>query len=337
MKKERRTFFIAFTLVLILVTVIVPVLASRAQAVSAQIKLNFVSFISTTNVEFIDFKELFIDRVNQRAKGDLIINVRGATEVIAPFDLGLAVHKGTIDMALVPSTFFDSLVPGAIAVIYYKISPDEERKSGAEDYLRQMCAKKGIYYLGRTEPTEVPYFYLFLNKLAQKLEDFRGLKLGGAAGFHDFYRALGASPVMVPSPELYTAMERNVVDGLSTSLHLWVGYGGHEVTKYMIDHPFYQSPTVVIMNLGKWNGLPKHLQRLLTDCLVEHQKGYSARSDAEWVKEKQKMREAGVKFITFSPDVAKQFIEIGYDAGWRGAEKKYPGEDIPRLRKLTAK
>lgn len=51
-------------------------------------------------------KENFIDKVNERAKGELAIKVRGGPEVIGSLDLGLALHKGTIQMFAIPTEFF---------------------------------------------------------------------------------------------------------------------------------------------------------------------------------------------------------------------------------------
>src|SRR4030042_6787293 len=77
------------------------------------IPLNYVSFIPVTNYEFARSKPLFIDRVNEKAKGELIINVRGGPEIIPAYDLAFAAQKGTIDMTMIPTGFLENLVPGA--------------------------------------------------------------------------------------------------------------------------------------------------------------------------------------------------------------------------------
>ncbi len=66
--------------------------------------------------------------------------------------------------------------------------------------------------------------------------------------------------------EVYTAVERGVVDGFALStVGMIVDAGLYEVTKYTIDHPFLNTNFVVIMNLDSWNRIPKNLQDLLRE------------------------------------------------------------------------
>ena len=92
-------------LVLAYALVMAPVPAG-AQAAKA-ITLNFVSFAPAANVvEFQHIKKELFDKINQDAKGRLIINVKGGPEVIPPFNLGAAVKNGTIDMACYSQCLF---------------------------------------------------------------------------------------------------------------------------------------------------------------------------------------------------------------------------------------
>jgi TRAP-type C4-dicarboxylate transport system substrate-binding protein len=217
-----------------------------------------------------------------------------------------------------------------------RITIEEEKKTGAFDFIQEMHKKAGIYFVGRQQPAEQDFFYMFLKKRVQKLEDFSGLKLGGSLAFHAFYRSLGASVVTLPIPEYYPAMERGVVDGISTSLHVWVHFGGAKVTKCMIAHPFYKCTATVIANLENWNRIPKHLQELITDCLSEAHKEWPKWEAPAYEKEKQQMRDGGTEIVTLPPDDAKRFVDLAYDSGWKDEEKKF-GKTITELKKLTTK
>ena len=93
---------IAMVTVLALTFIILPLAGSNARAADP-ITLSLVSFVPLTDkVEFQSGKRMFIDRVNERSKGELIIKVKGGPEVIKPFDLGVSVQRGGIDMAIVP-------------------------------------------------------------------------------------------------------------------------------------------------------------------------------------------------------------------------------------------
>ncbi len=86
-------------------------LAGSASA-SEPVKLNFVSFVPLSNaIEFKQIKKRFIDKINAQAQGELAINVRGGPESIPPFNLGVSVQRGVIDMATIPTAYFEALVP----------------------------------------------------------------------------------------------------------------------------------------------------------------------------------------------------------------------------------
>lgn len=312
-----------------------PVVSSFAKP-AKPITLNYVSFMPLTNFEFTEFKRLFIDRVNEKAKGELIINVRGGPEVIPGYDLGVAVQKGTIDMTMIPTGFFETLVPGADATRLSELTPFEERETGAYDYILEQYKKAGLYYLGRQQYQHKRFFYLFLKKRCEKPEDFVGLKIGSSPSFHAFYRGIGGIVTRVAMPEYYSALERGVIDGFGTSLFFWAGAGIQEVTKYCIDHPFYTPTPAVAVNLNSWNRVPKHMQKLLTNSLLESLKAWPDVAAKKIEEDKEKGRKAGVEFYTLSPDVAKWYIKTAYDEAWKDEERKAP-EVARRLRKLLTK
>ena len=335
MKKEK--FLVATATVLLLTLVFITFPAVNGFAKPAKpITLNYVSFIPVANFEFAEFRRVFIDKVNEKAKGELIINVRGGPEVIPAYDLGMAVQKGTIDMSMIPTGFFETMVPGADATRLSELTPFEERKNGAYDYILEQYKKAGLYYLGRQQHQHTPFFYLFLNKRCEKPEDFVGLKIGSSPSFHAFYRGLGGIVTRVAMPEYYSGLERGVIDGLGTSLFNWAGAGIQEVTKYCIDHPFYTPTPAVAVNLDSWNRLPKHLQNLMTESLLESLRAWPALAAKKIEEDKQKGRKAGVEFITLSPDVAKWYLKTAYDEAWKEEEKKAP-EVARKLRELLTK
>ena len=102
----------------------------------------------------------------------------------------------------------------------------------------------------------------------------------------------------------------------------------------MIDHSFYTSTNTTIINLDKWNSLPKNLQELLTRIIVETEPKM-----VEWLKEdevveRQKMKDKGVEFIKFSPADAKWYVDSAFEALWEYTIDKVP--ETAGLRPLIA-
>ena len=103
------------------------------------------------------------------------------------------------------------------------------------------------------------------NKEVKTLDDFKGMKIASVSAMHSkTYKALGASPVFMIEPEIYTALERGMVDA---RFHNWEGvfvWKSAEVTKYRIkDIKINTMPNVVIMNKDVWNSLPDDIKTII--------------------------------------------------------------------------
>jgi TRAP-type C4-dicarboxylate transport system substrate-binding protein len=334
---EMKKFFGPIALFILTITfVIIPVFGGLANA--EPITLKFVSFVPLANkVEFKQIKKAFIDKVNERAKGELVIKVRGGPESIPPFNLGVSVQKGIIDIATIPTAFFDALVPGANETCLSDYTAMEERENGIYEYIRDMYKKAGLYYLGRGGATEPGFFFMFLRKRAEKPEDFKGLKLGGSSAFHGFYQELGASVSLLAIPQYHSAMERGVVDGVVTAPSVGMQFGINEVSKYLIIPSVYRGTVALPINIKTWNRIPKHLQDLLTECMIEFEKGFSSFELAEREADVKRIEKSGVKLIRLEPQVAKWFVNAANEGAWKYAQKRFPGDVIPKLRERITK
>jgi len=304
-------------------------------------KLTFVSFVPLSNrVEYQFFKANFIDKVNKKAKGRLVIDVKGGPEVIRPFDLGVSVQKGIIDMATIPLAFFDSLIPAASIIHLSDYTAIEERQNGIYNEVQKIFERAGLFYLGRGEATEKGYFVMFLRKKAERPADFGQLKLGGSTSFHGWYKRLGATAVTLAIPEYNTALERGVVDGLVTSPYVAFQYGLHEVSKYMILPGAYRSTVVVPVNLHKWNSLPKDLQQLLLYMMVEFEKKYSEFELAERKKTYESMeKKASLRIIQLKAKIAQWYLKAAEEGAMAYVKSRFPKhvEEIMYIKKLITK
>lgn len=303
-----------------------------------QIELGWVSIVSKeNNAEMQAFDRAFIQRVNEKAKGELFIKYRGGPETIPAFDQGKAVQKGVVDIANVACGFYEPIAPGVGGAMLTQVSLEEERKpGGGYDFLNELHKKGGLFYLGRGTPAD-EYFALVLRKKVMKQQDFAGLRIGTATVARACTEAWGATVVSVSMDEYYTAMEHNLVDGLSSApLTLLVSAGIYEVTKYVVDHGYYQATLAVIMNLDKWNKLPKHLQNLMMECMIQSEKEMRAYYANLKAQAKEKMVKSGIEFYKFPPDMAKWFLDTAYNAAWEYQMKRYP-EVTPKLRQMISR
>ncbi|WP_394213795.1 TRAP transporter substrate-binding protein [Psychrobacter piscatorii] len=104
------------------------------------------------------------------------------------------------------------------------------------------------------------------NKLIRTPEDMRGMRIrrpSAVAG--DIIESMGASPVGLPANDIYTSLQRGVVDGLSFPWEAMETFKLNELTKYHTNMPFYSSALMVTMNKAKYEGLPEDLKQVIDD------------------------------------------------------------------------
>ena len=321
------------TVILLLVLSLTLGLLSKKEVMAKDpIVLNLVTFTNLKSYEFNLWKPLFVDKVNERAKGELVIKVRGGAEVIPMPDQSKAVKRGTVDIGMGPTAFLKSIVPGADCARLSKMDQKDERASGAFEYLRSLYKKGGLYYLGRAWPLSHNFFYIFTNKKMMKPEDFKGVKMGSSPSFVAFFKGLGSAPVVLPIPEYYPAMERGVIDANVSSITIFIAIGLYQKTKYVIDHPFYRNPSPLIVNLDKWNSIPPHLQKIMEDTALELETTWEPVDKKAVDSMRKKAVDAGVEFYKLPPDVEKWFMNTAYDAAWEDDARLYPPEIVNKLK-----
>ncbi len=106
----------------------------------------------------------------------------------------------------------------------------------------------------------------------RNLEELKGVPLRASGGAAQILKAWGATRVGMPMPETPEALQKGVVKGLFSSLEVMKDFKFAELCKYvtMTETPVY--PFAVVMNMDKWNSLPKDVQKVFDDLRVEQAK-----------------------------------------------------------------
>jgi TRAP-type C4-dicarboxylate transport system substrate-binding protein len=280
-----------------------------------------------------------MEKFNTRAKGEAVIKYLGGPEVFSGPDQAMAVKQGVVEMSQCIASYYSGLVPLANCFHLSRLTPAEERKNGAFAYLREMHLKADLQYLGRADscPPDSHFFWIWTVPEVRTPKDFKGLRIGcPTPAANEFIKALGAVPKMIPIPEAYTAVQRKVIDGWWITFEDVVTSGLYEILPFCIDHPWYNDNETFIMNTKFWNKLPKHLQDLLVQCIIEVEDSWYFQVEEHWAKDRQAMLKAGMKFIKFSPSDAQWYVNTAYDSAWAEQIRKFPNE-APKLRQLFSK
>lgn len=107
--------------------------------------------------------------------------------------------------------------------------------------------------------------------------DLKGMEIRTVGPSGDSIKLLGGVPVAMPMPDSYMALEKGVVKGILCPLDPLQAFKLAEVTKYSTLTSFlYNSTFFYLMNLNKWNSLPKDVQsaidKVAQDFALEHGK-----------------------------------------------------------------
>jgi TRAP-type mannitol/chloroaromatic compound transport system substrate-binding protein len=252
-------------------------------------------------------EERFIKRVEEVTNGRLKIKLFTPGQLVPTNQMLEAVQKGMFeitkqysgyDIGRLPHTAFTSslpcgfLEPWQMEVWFWK--------KGVIDMLREKYASLGVYYLGPTVYSEEPIH----SKIPMRtIEDMKGKKgrFVGAAG--QFMNALGARVTPLATAEVYSALERGVIDfadrgGLAANYDI----GIYEVAKYIVLPGIHQPVTATYygVNLKAWNKLPKDIQAQL-QCAAREAAADMFQTDLSDGKEAiQKYKKKGVEIIYLS-------------------------------------
>lgn len=282
--------------------------------------------------EYVDF----LERINKRAKGELVIDFKGGAEVMPPFNQFTSMKSGVIHMSWLFSGAYQGLIPEIISFPCSELTRAEERERGYHDYMIELHKKRGMYYIGRLGGDG--FAWMSKKKVTNPRTDFKGMKFATIGTmWNTFALKLGIKPAFIMPNEIYTALERGVVDGAGAAVWGAAPYRWGEVCKYYIDHPFWQTGgSTSLMRLETWNSLPKHLQDLIIDEQISTEKMLEKFFAEKVIDERKSLKDQGVEFIKFSPEDAKWYVEMSNLAKWEEVKKSAPNS-YEKIRKMLIK
>jgi TRAP-type transport system periplasmic protein len=277
--------------------------------------------------------ERFIDKVNADGKGVIQINYVGGPKAMPPFEVGNALKGGVVDIANVTGAFYTNVMPEADAWKLTERPMRELRANGGFDYMAKLYDQKMNAIVLARHIDNNP-FHVYLTKPINS-PDLTGLKLRITPVYRDFFQAMGATVVQTAPGEVYTALERGVVDGYGWPITGIFDLGWHEKTKFRVDPGFYSAEVSILINKATWAKLTDQQKRILTDAgtWIEAQADEVPRENEADIA---KQAAAGIKVITFSPEQAAAYRQKAYEAGWAGVIKQSP-EHGPKLKEFFAK
>jgi TRAP-type C4-dicarboxylate transport system substrate-binding protein len=273
--------------------------------------------------------------VKEKSKGMLEITWGGGPEAIPTFQLVEAIRNGVVDLAWTAHTFNVSQVPVVEGAKLSRLSPSDERKRGVFDfYQKAYQGKLNAYYLGRGTPGLT--YNLYTTVPVKAIADFKGLTIRVTPAYKAFVEALGAAPVTTDPGEVFNALQRKMVQGYGWPSLGISDFGWDEVTKFVINPPFYQVDVAMLVHINAWNKLSKDLQDVLNASTQEMEREALDHFMKLISQDREKIKKKGVQEANLPKEESEKYLQIAYEAAWKEVLKKDP-QSGAQLRDLLGK
>lgn len=297
--------------------------AVAPQAAAQEAKLRAGFFIPAPKEPFRIAFMNWIDMINKEGKGILQISQVVGPAAVPGGQWCNFVKAGTLQMVGIPPSYCSNLVPGFEALDAANIPPAKQRQTGVYHFIRNLTATRANAYMLAQYGYGVHY-NIYLNKKIVTLADFKGLRFRTNPAYTPLYDALGISGVQMPNGEIYTAMERGVINGYALPPTLIVPFGLNKVTKYRFDPGFYNPTVVVLVNQRTWNTLNDKQKDFMEKMGLNLETDVNNALNAKVDGILKGMVKAGVEPTAPSKEVQEKFIETAYSAMWATLMKRAP-------------
>lgn len=306
------------------------------QATAAEVTLKAVTGLQQSNPIAKSFLENYVAVVNKRGKGVVQIKYLGGQDVVPPRKAASAVKRGQFDMLHSPTAYYIGTVPEGYGLLASNQKPSALRKNGGFAILKEVYRKKaGAELIAWGESKTAYNTYLAVEPKFDKdgVPDLTGIKMRATGTYRPLFRALGASTINMKSSEIYTGLQRGVVKGFGWPNVGVVSLGLHKIVKYRIDPSYYQTNTVITMNVDSWKSLSDQAKGVLNAVAKEYEKVSNEYMERIRAEEDKVVRKAGVKVITLKGDAARKYLSIAHGEIWKELDKRseYAAKLRPKL------
>ena len=284
-------------------------------------------------------KAFFSTFMDVMKKDESLVKLKyiGGPEVTPNRKQGAALKRGLIDIIMSPTTYYANMAPEARLTGISNVSPQEWRKNGGFDLMAKVWADKlNAVILGWGNYYGYNQFYIWLKDEPKPSKvtglDLKGQKMRTTALYTPFFRAMGATTKNISPAEVYTALERGVVDGLAWPEGGVAFRGWQRFIKYRVGPGFFRSTTMATMNKDKFDKLSKEAQAQLLAAGLNYENTSGALLKKLAATDNAKIFKDGVKDYTLPGEYGQAFTRTILNANWGDAEKRKYSVDFKLLK-----
>ncbi|MFO7984367.1 MAG: TRAP transporter substrate-binding protein DctP [Desulfatiglandaceae bacterium] len=283
--------------------------------------------------------DAFAQYVKEKTDGQIIVSVHPMGQLGSERSMAEQVQMGTLEMASVTTAVMQNYVPQTAVMdlpfiwpnrkVAYAVLDDPAWQETFFSYL----PKKGFIGIGWTENE-----FRDINNTKRAVhvpEDLKGLKIRvmNSPVYMDTFKQLGTSPVGIPFPEVYNALQQGVIDAQENPLLTSILIKCTEVAKHVTKTRHALTECIVIVNPDFWNKLTPEQQQIFRDGAKhgiqvnrEVNEQISKNLPRYDISIQEYCDKNGVQVVTLTPEERKAFVEAVQPV-WE-KYRKIVGEDL---------
>lgn len=257
-----------------------------------------------------------------------------------------AVRDNTSEMSLISPGYYQAELPVTRGLEwYFRMSRSDALQLACRDVyeqfepLRQEWEQrhraKVMYW------TNWNYAPMITREPINSLEDLKGKRIRGYGVASDVIERLGGTAVPMAAPEVYTALERGVLDGVyGFDFITAVAYKLHEIAPHFTDiGDGPHAPSTTVMNMGVWESMPADIQQVCNEIVDEiYDTKYAEIVENHMAEYVQTALNEGVKFNVLSDEqklAAKDIVQPAQVESWKKNVAAPAGIDGDAMQKIV--
>jgi TRAP-type C4-dicarboxylate transport system substrate-binding protein len=206
----------------------------------------------------------FIDNINEKSGGRLAFTDFGGSEVAPAFEQMRPLLANQFQALYTHASYIQEFTAIGTSGDFVIGDWDTRESCGLIEATQEAFAGRlqGAHWTG---PNIGAGYKIYL-KDEIKTPTLEGLKIRDSGLYGPFIKKLGGIPTRIPFPEIYTALEKGIIDGAayaSTGAHRGSWYN---VVKYwVVDELGEGGGTGIFFNKETWDAIPTDLQEMIDE------------------------------------------------------------------------
>lgn len=275
-----------------------------------------------------------IEVVKKLSGGELQAQLFGPS-VVPSFQQLQPVSSGAFDLHYTSSAYHAGATQVGMLTDAVARDQSKRRGSGVWDLIdKHYTTKHNVKVLGIAGSTS--YQFVLKNPVGPD-GGLKGMKIRSTPAYEPLIAHLGGISTQLPPAQMYTSLQKGLVDGVAFPVHSIVSLKLHEVAKYLVRPTFGTSTNLLLMNYDKWKKLSPKQQQIMLDVGKSFEQALYDIPKKIADRDEKTMLDSGSKIVNLAPKYADDIHKVFAEGLWARGLKLQEADVKPIVDTVKAK